>query len=111
MAAYIASLRELSALGDETVAWLAPGHGFLMEQTRRAFDWIVRHRLQREEKVVDVLRGLGAGALPDILSRVYDDVPAGLHVVATRSLLAHLIKLRDEGRVAESAGEWRWLAR
>jgi hypothetical protein len=27
--------------------------------------------------------------------------------VASRSLLAHLLKLRDEGRAAEAAGAWR----
>jgi len=27
--------------------------------------------------------------------------------MASRSLLAHLIKLQDEGRAAEAAGRWR----
>jgi hypothetical protein len=38
---------------------------------------------------------------------VYDDVPPKLHAMARRSLQAHLLKLRDDGVVAEaSAGHW-----
>jgi hypothetical protein len=29
-----------------------------------------------------------------------------MHPVASRSLLAHLIKLRDEGRAVETDGRW-----
>jgi hypothetical protein len=29
-----------------------------------------------------------------------------MHPVAIRSLTAHLLKLRDEGRASESAGRW-----
>jgi len=105
MAAYIASLRSLAAM--DGIDWLAPGHGFLMEQPRRAFDWIVKHRLQREAKV---LAGLGHGQAVEIdrlLAHVYDDVPAGLHAIAARSLLAHLLKLAKDGRVREEFGAWR----
>ena len=42
--------------------------------------------------------------LGDLIPQVYDDVPARMHPVASRSLLAHLIKLRDEGRAADAGG-------
>jgi hypothetical protein len=45
--------------------------------------------------------------LPALVVAVYADVPEQRHAVAQRSLLAHLLKLRDEGVVAESAGVWR----
>ena len=106
MAAYIASLRSLSAEEGEQLEWLAPGHGFLMAQPKRAFDWIVRHRLQREAKLVDALRDLGPASVDALLAQVYDDVAAHLHGVAMRSLKAHLFKLRDEGMAAEIAGLW-----
>lgn len=106
MAAYLDSLRALGALGPQTLEWLAPGHGFLIEQPARAFDAIVRHRLKREAKVVQALQALGPASAERLLARVYDDVPAGLHGVAMRSLLAHLIKLRGDGAVAEAAGVW-----
>jgi len=42
--------------------------------------------------------------------RVYDDVPVALHPMASRSLLAHLLKLRDEGCAREATGHWRLLS-
>jgi len=103
MAAYIASLRQVAALDLE---WLAPGHGFLMAEPRAAIEAIVAHRLKRESKVVDALGKLGAASADRLLPAVYADVPPHLHAMAMRSLTAHLLKLRDDGRAAEAAGEW-----
>jgi glyoxylase-like metal-dependent hydrolase (beta-lactamase superfamily II)/8-oxo-dGTP pyrophosphatase MutT (NUDIX family) len=103
MAAYIASLR---AVAELDLDWLAPGHGFLMAEPRAAIEAIVAHRLRRESKVVDALGELGPASAETLLAAVYADVPPHLHAVAMRSLTAHLLKLRDEGRAAESAGEW-----
>jgi glyoxylase-like metal-dependent hydrolase (beta-lactamase superfamily II) len=103
MAAYLASLRELL---DEDLAWLAPGHGFLMAQPRRALQAIIDHRLRREAKVVDALRALGPASAEALLPRVYDDVPQRMHGMAMRSLKAHLFKLRDEQRAAEAGASW-----
>ena len=108
MAAYVASLQGLLDLDLE---WLAPGHGFLMARPREAFEWIIDHRLRREAKVVDALRALGPEADDTaLLARVYDDVAPHLHPPARRSLQAHLLKLRDEGRAAEREGRWSLLA-
>ena len=41
------------------------------------------------------------------LAVVYDDVPAKLHAMARRSLLAHLHKLRDDGRITQPDAD-RW---
>ena len=41
-------LRELLA---EDLAWLAPGHGFLMAEPKRAIERIIAHRARREAKV------------------------------------------------------------
>jgi glyoxylase-like metal-dependent hydrolase (beta-lactamase superfamily II)/8-oxo-dGTP pyrophosphatase MutT (NUDIX family) len=103
MAAYIASLRQVADLDLE---WLAPGHGFLMGEPRKAIEAIVAHRLRREAKVVDALGRLGPAPATALLGSVYADVPPHLHAVAMRSLTAHLLKLRDDGRADESAGEW-----
>jgi glyoxylase-like metal-dependent hydrolase (beta-lactamase superfamily II)/8-oxo-dGTP pyrophosphatase MutT (NUDIX family) len=103
MATYIASLRRVAELDLD---WLAPGHGFLMAEPRAAIEAIVAHRLRREAKVVDALGELGPASAETLLAAVYADVPPHLHAVAMRSLTAHLLKLRDEGRAGESAGEW-----
>ena len=103
MAAYVDSLR---ALLDEDLEWLAPGHGFLMAEPKRAIEWIVAHRLKREAKVVAALRRLGPATLEALLPAVYDDVPTRLHAMAMRSLKAHVFKLRGDAAVDESEGRW-----
>ena len=103
MAAYLASLRSLLALDLE---WLAPGHGFLMAEPKKAIEAVIAHRLRREQKVVDALAELGPAPIERLLARVYADVPERMHPVATRSLTAHLLKLRDEGRASDSAKGW-----
>ena len=103
MAAYIASLRELLA---ENLDWLAPGHGFLMAEPKRAIEWIIAHRLKREAKVVAALRMHAPAAAQALLPTVYDDVPERMHPVALRSLNAHLLKLRSDGVAVESEGRW-----
>lgn len=105
MAAYLASLRGLAA--EPGIEWLAPGHGFLIDQPTRAFEGIVAHRLRREDKVLAALAASdGPATLEDLVEAVYADVARGLHVVALRSLLAHLLKLRADGRAVEQAGRW-----
>ncbi|HYN60180.1 MAG TPA: MBL fold metallo-hydrolase [Rubrivivax sp.] len=104
MGAYLRSLRELMQLD---IDWLAPGHGFLMPQPRRAMQQIVDHRLKREAKVLGAFADAGPRPMDALMAVVYDDVPPKLHAMARRSLLAHLLKLRDDGRLVEvTAGQW-----
>jgi len=101
MAAYLQALR---ALLDEDLEWLAPGHGFLVAEPHAVLRALIQHRLRREAKVAAALRALGAGAIGDLLPLVYDDVPAALHPVARRSLLAHLLKLQTDGLAERESG-------
>ncbi len=103
MAAYIESLR---ALLNEDLEWLAPGHGFLIAEPAKAITHVIEHRLRREAKVLAALRPGATLEEDELLARVYDDVPLALHGVARRSLLAHLYKLRNEGRARASNGLW-----
>lgn len=103
MRAYIDSL---GALLDEDIEWLAPGHGFLMPRPRDAIRLLIRHRLHREAKVINALREMGPASLEQLLPRVYDDVPERMLPVAQRSLLAHLLKLSDDGTAQERDGGW-----
>jgi glyoxylase-like metal-dependent hydrolase (beta-lactamase superfamily II)/8-oxo-dGTP pyrophosphatase MutT (NUDIX family) len=104
MRVYLDSLRRLQA---EDIAWFAPGHGFLMDKPQEALERLLIHRLARENKVLNALRGAGTASLETLLPAVYDDVSPRLHPVASRSLLAHLIKLKDEGKLFEAEGIWR----
>ena len=104
MAAY---LNSLTMLLDVDLAWLAPGHGFLVADPHAVLRALVAHRLKREAKVVAALQALGAAPIGALLQRVYDDVPAALHPMARRSLLAHLLKLQAEGGAVASGEVWR----
>jgi glyoxylase-like metal-dependent hydrolase (beta-lactamase superfamily II)/8-oxo-dGTP pyrophosphatase MutT (NUDIX family) len=104
MATYLASLRLLLA---EELAHIAPGHGFLMGRPHEMVERVLVHRQERENKVFAQLAEHGPATLDALLPHVYEDVPPRMHPVASRSLLAHLLKLRDEGRAAEEAGTWR----
>jgi glyoxylase-like metal-dependent hydrolase (beta-lactamase superfamily II)/8-oxo-dGTP pyrophosphatase MutT (NUDIX family) len=107
MRAYVESLRSLLGLDLD---WLAPGHGFLMDEPRQAMEKVIAHRLGREAKVLDALRALTPATTSTLLERVYADVPARLHPMAMRSLTAHLLKLRDDGVAAEHEGAWALLS-
>ena len=102
MAAYLQSLR---ALLDVPLDWLAPGHGFLVAQPHQALRSLIAHRLRREAKVLAALSAEAAD-LQALLPRVYGDVPVALHGVAERSLLAHLLKLQQEGSARCEALGW-----
>jgi glyoxylase-like metal-dependent hydrolase (beta-lactamase superfamily II) len=103
MAVYLASLRLLL---NEDLEFIAPGHGFLMGKPHEMVERVLVHRVARENKVLAQLATHGAATLEALLPDVYDDVPARMHPVASRSLLAHLIKLRDEGRATEAGAKW-----
>jgi glyoxylase-like metal-dependent hydrolase (beta-lactamase superfamily II) len=92
-------LRSLARLQKEPVTRIAPGHGLTIEDAQAEIVRIIAHRLQREAKVVARLRHLGASNLDTLVASVYDDVDSRLHPVAQGSLLAHLLKLEEDGRV------------
>lgn len=103
MAAYLAAL---NALLDEDLEWLAPGHGFLVAEPHAVLRALIAHRLRREARVLAALRAAAPGPVAALVPAVYEDVPAALHGVAARSLLAHLLKLEQDGLAARSGEDW-----
>jgi len=106
MRAYFDSLNALLAVD---VAYIAPGHGFLMDRLPEVVDRLVLHRQDRENKVLRALRALGPATVEELVPTVYDDTPSARHTIAARSLLAHLVKLENEGRALREPRE-RWAA-
>jgi glyoxylase-like metal-dependent hydrolase (beta-lactamase superfamily II) len=105
MKAYIESLQRLL---DYPLQFIAPGHGDVMPEPKATVDWLVNHRLMREQKVIDGLRKTGRAALDELVKVVYDDVDTSLHKMAQLSLSAHLIKLREENRARQHAPDDSW---
>lgn len=104
MAAYLATLQYL---GEESFDTIAPGHGFLIGEAHAAIDFLITHRLAREHKVCRALARQGTASLEALTRLAYDDVPEARLGVASRSALAHLLKLEKEGRAEQRSGEWR----
>ena len=105
MKAYIESLQLLL---HYPLKFIAPGHGDIMEDSRAVVEWLVNHRLKREDKVVRGLQQLGRAPVAELVRVVYDDVDTSLHKMASLSLAAHLIKLRDEERARHHAADDSW---
>jgi glyoxylase-like metal-dependent hydrolase (beta-lactamase superfamily II) len=93
---YIDSLAKLK---EYDLNKIAPGHGELIDEPYAVADWIIKHRFERESKVIDVLKQYNSGDLNTLVKDIYSDVDAMLHPVAKWSLESHLIKLIDEGVV------------
>lgn len=101
MGEYIAQLRRLDALG---ATLMLPAHGEPIDDPHALLDHYVKHRLEREKKVLDAWNTQKAklGRTPtlvELLPSAYDDTPVSIWPLAKVSLEAHLQKLRREGRV------------
>jgi glyoxylase-like metal-dependent hydrolase (beta-lactamase superfamily II) len=106
MRLYLESLRRLEQM---PIAALVPGHGAVMPDAVAEIRRVIAHRLVRESKLIDVLDAQGGAATLDaLLPAVYDDVPVALHRLARHSLLAHVLKLVEEGRLEAQGEAWCW---
>lgn len=103
MSHYLNSLERLKQMRCEK---LAPGHGELIDEPDRVIDWIIDHRLERENKVYTAVETSPGLTSHELVPQVYTDVPAKLFALAERSLLAHLIKLEVDGRCVRNGGRW-----
>ena len=102
LAAYLASLARLRQLSPRR-AW--PAHGPVIEDPLALIDYYVEHRRQREEQVLAALSA-GADTVERIAARIYPDLKPALVPMARESVLAHLVKLEEEGSAGHHEGRW-----
>jgi glyoxylase-like metal-dependent hydrolase (beta-lactamase superfamily II) len=100
-------LHSLQRLAQEPIERIAPGHGVVIDNAKAEIARIVAHRLQREAKVVQALETSPDSDLEILVRAVYSDVDPRVHPVAQASLLAHLIKLQEDGIAECKADRWR----
>jgi ribonuclease/clavin/mitogillin len=98
-----------------------PGHGSVIDDGPSKILEYIRHRQQREDQVVEVLKsskstpGLEAkGNKPDdwtsmeIVKIIYKDVPENLHLPANGGVVQVLHKLEKEEKVVQDSKTERW---
>jgi len=85
---------------------IAPAHGFLMARPEVVIDHLITHRLSREHKMVRALEEIAPASLKDLTAKAYDHLPPSMLALATRSALAHLLKLEAEHRVHRKGERW-----
>jgi hydroxyacylglutathione hydrolase len=103
VAQYLASLRRVLELQPRRIL---PGHGGPIDQPAALLRGYIAHRLSRERQIVDLLRERPM-TVDALVGRIYPDLAANIRGAAAESVLAHVLKLQEEGRAAVEGGEWR----
>jgi glyoxylase-like metal-dependent hydrolase (beta-lactamase superfamily II)/8-oxo-dGTP pyrophosphatase MutT (NUDIX family) len=113
MFAYIASLERLEHMH---LNYVLPAHGYVLGKPAQEIRKLIRHRLLRESKVLESLKRLctdhpdqaseSGFTVEDIVPGAYQDVATSLHGLAARSLFAHLLKLKQDGKVFTDGKAW-----
>ena len=97
---YLRSLARMEELGPRTIY---PGHGPVVVRAEEKIREYLAHREERESQVLTALAD-GPRTIAEMVEVIYVDHPKDVHPLAARSVLAHLLKLADEGR-AERVGK------
>jgi glyoxylase-like metal-dependent hydrolase (beta-lactamase superfamily II) len=92
---YLASLRRLRGMAPEK---LFPAHGPVIDDPEEALTRLIDHRLERERRVREGVRG-GARELDAITDAAYDKDVTTVRDLAEGTVAAHLEQLAREGKV------------
>jgi glyoxylase-like metal-dependent hydrolase (beta-lactamase superfamily II) len=84
---------------DDAILW--PTHGGPVRDPKPFIAAYLAHRLEREQQILDALRQ-GALGIPQIIDRIYLGLDPRLKPAAGLSVLAHLLLLAKQNRVASS---------
>jgi glyoxylase-like metal-dependent hydrolase (beta-lactamase superfamily II) len=103
LASYLNSLARVLALEPLR---LLPAHGEAIDDPARVLNAYIGHRQFRERQILSALAS-GPLAVEALVSQIYPNIRPELREAALGSMLAHLIKLRDEGRAIEEGERWR----
>ncbi|MET0250658.1 MAG: MBL fold metallo-hydrolase [Novosphingobium sp.] len=102
MGAYMASLQKLHDRDDRVYY---PAHGPAVDRPRQLVRGMLGHRRQRENQILRLL-GQAPQAIEAMVPQMYRGLDPALNGAAGRSVLAHLLELERQGRVARSGETW-----
>jgi glyoxylase-like metal-dependent hydrolase (beta-lactamase superfamily II) len=92
-------LQQLARLAELDAFVALPAHGDPVEKPTDVFQRYIAHRLGREAKIVEALRGAGEATSAELVALAYDDVSPAIWPIAKLSVDAHLEKVVREGKV------------
>jgi len=96
LTAFMQSCRRLLERPESTYY---PGHGAPIFAPHDRLRWLIDHRQMREAQILEALAS-GAATPAELAQRIYHDLAPALMGAATRNVLAHLLHLLSESRVA-----------
>jgi glyoxylase-like metal-dependent hydrolase (beta-lactamase superfamily II) len=102
LAAYLSSLQRIRSFAPRR---LLPAHGAPLDDPDPLLARYIDHRLARERQVVDALAA-GRQTVPAIAEFIYDGLDPALLPAAHETVLAHLDKLKREGRASVDQDRW-----
>jgi glyoxylase-like metal-dependent hydrolase (beta-lactamase superfamily II) len=94
---YLRALQDLRGRGLEV---LCPGHGPPVWEPDAKLAEYLAHRLDRERRLVEALEQ-GRRSVDELLDAAWSDVPTALRPAAAVTLLAHIDRLDEQGRLPE----------
>lgn len=100
---YMDSLQKLM---EYSFKYIGPGHGMVIDEPKQEIERVYRHRVKREKKILNIVAANKPSSLEELTKKAYGDVNENLHFWASKSLLAHLIKLESEKLVVLNKGKW-----
>ncbi|KXN91986.1 Beta-lactamase-like protein 2, partial [Leucoagaricus sp. SymC.cos] len=120
---YLESLNKMLKYSEEdpnSCQTLYPGHGPVVKNGRELISTYIKHRLEREEQILEVLhRKPNEGdnwTTWTIVKVIYASYPENLWLPAARGIELHLVKLEKENLVKRLGGEgvetgWKLVSR
>jgi glyoxylase-like metal-dependent hydrolase (beta-lactamase superfamily II) len=99
---YLQSLERVARLN---LAMIAPGHGPLVEHPAPWLAEYIAHRQKRERQILDAV-SLGPRTPGEVAASLYAELDPRVHPAAEATVLAHLLKLLREGRVAREGNRY-----
>lgn len=99
---YLSSLRRVLELSPARVL---PAHGPEILDPRTLIAEYLEHREQRERQIMDALEA-GLTSPDAMVARIYQGLNPALTAMARESVLAHLLKLQEDGVAAQMARGW-----
>ncbi|PSN46297.1 Beta-lactamase-like protein 2 [Blattella germanica] len=106
-------MKSLEKILDINPKIIFPGHGPVVENPAEKIKYYIKHRNQREQQILQVLKKEARKMTEmDLVKIIYTETPEQLHQAAAVNVNHHLTKLLKENKVlqCDSGSHWQYKA-